>query len=128
MAIACREFTTGFMDMVKQNRRTYLRKIFALTKNILVNEKWQVRVINMSLGGMCFHSDLAHGVGNEIVVGNHMMSMFAQVLACRQKTVQNGDGAISGHEVRCAFVAANGFLQQEILMELVAGGENMAPA
>ena len=128
MATAGREFTTDCMDMDKQDRRAYFRKKFALTKKILVNEKREARVINMSLGGVCFHSDDAHGVGNEIIVGNHMMSIFAQVLACSPKTVQNGHGAIAGHEVRCAYVATKGLLQQEILMELVGGGENTAPA
>lgn len=116
----------GSMNPDRQNRRVYFRKEMGLAKKILVNEKREARVMNMSLGGLCFHSDDAHDVGNEIIVGNRLMSLFARVLACRPKTVENGHGAIAGHEVRCAYIATKELLQEEILMELVLDEENTA--
>jgi hypothetical protein len=111
-----------------QKRRAYFRKEFTLRQKILVNEQRDARLKNMSLGGMCFHSEEAHEVGNEIIVGNRLMSIFARVLACRPDTVQNGHGPIAGHEVRCEYIATEGLLQQEMLMELVLGEENATTA
>lgn len=116
------------MHLDEQNRRAHFRTEYALTKKILVNEKQEARLMDISLGGICFHSDDAHDVGNEIIVGNRMMSIYARVLACRPNTVENGHGAIAGHEVRCAYIATKGLLQEEILMELVVSEDNTSTA
>lgn len=107
------------LDSMEQSRREYGRAEFERQKKILINEKQEATLNNISLGGVCFQSQEPYDIGSEIVVGNRLMSLCATVLDCSPQAHDQAGKEIPGHDVRCRYVATDRLLQEEMLMNLV---------
>ncbi len=106
-------------DRMRQSRRGYGRAEFERQKKILINEKREATLNNISLGGVCFQSQEPYDVGSEIIVGNHLMSLCATVLDCSPQAREQAGQTVPGHDVRCKYIATDRLLQEELLMNLV---------
>lgn len=109
---------------IKHNRRAFERKALKLRKKILVNQKREAQLKNISLGGLCFQTAQPMDVGNEITVGNRLMQLYASVLQCIANPSDESGEAGMRHEVRCKYVPTQDLLQEQMLMELVMADDN----
>lgn len=108
-------------------RRAHQRTNCAPSRMILVNEKREALVCNISLGGLCFHSAEVYDQGNEISVGNRLMRLYAKVLQCdsRRTTEASLNGDLNlPHEVHCQFISTRDQLQEQMFVGLVMEDES----
>lgn len=109
------------MEEHSRERRVFQRVPLELKKTILVNQSREAPLHDISLGGLCFQSDMTFDTGSEISLGNRIFHVNAQVLSCVpvREAYVGGEGRT---RVRCEFIPTPDRIQERMLLDIVLEG------